>query len=186
MKSFFTALLLAGAAAAAPTFTLTSRDGDDSCMARGGKVSEWTVHDFDYHASYTFTTPSHQNSYGYVNFTLENPALDYRPVCSASSSQLQDFFYGTMVYNCDVPIESDAASFNFSRPSGQLEITQSWSCKEEGGRFEAKGGVTLDLSCETSDYQNPDWQIGQIYSQKLITCEKKTVTAPIEEISAVL
>lgn len=185
MKSFFT-LLLAGSAAAAPALSLTSRDGDDSCMAKGAKLSEWTVHDFDFHASYTFTTPSHQNSWGYANFTLENSALDYRPICSASSSQLNDFFYGTMVYNCDSPVDGDSASFNFSRPSGELSVTQSWSCVEEGGRFEAKGGVTLDLECKTTDYENPEWEMGQIYSQKLITCEKKTATAPIVEISAVL
>lgn len=185
MKGFLATILLAGSAAAAPTLSLIARD-DDSCMAKGAKATEWTIHEFDFHASYTFTNPAHQNSYGYVNFTLENPVLDYRPVCSASSSQLNDFFYGTQIFNCEVPGEHDTATFTFSRPSGELQVNQTWHCLEEGGRFTAKGGVTLDLDCEESFYENPDWQPGQIYSQRLITCEKKTVTAPITEISAVL
>lgn len=187
MQSIFTTLLLAGSALALPTITLSARDDDTSCMARGAKVTEWQVHDFDYHASYIFSTPSHQISQGYVNFTLENPAVDYRPVCSASSGQLSDFFYGTMTYQCDVPINGDSASFTFSRPSGELKLEQTWQCAEEGGRFQAKGGVTLELNCEDTGTQvNPDWEMGQTYSTRTITCDLVTAPAQITEISAVL
>lgn len=104
MQNLLTTLLLIGSAVALPTLSILPREGDsDSCMSRGSKVSGWTVSNFDFHASYTFTTPAHQNSWGYVNFTLENPAVDYKPICSAASSQLQDFYYGTQVYKCEMP-----------------------------------------------------------------------------------
>ncbi|KAK4201149.1 hypothetical protein QBC40DRAFT_339263 [Triangularia verruculosa] len=43
---------------------------------------KWTVHDFDFHASYVFTNPAHQNSWGYmcrpagarVGFKFSRPA----------------------------------------------------------------------------------------------------------------
>lgn len=183
MQSLFNVLLLAGSALALPT----SRTTEPTCTAKSSKVSEWTVQNFDFHASYTFSTPAHQNSWGYVNFTLANPALDYRPVCSASSSQLEDFFYGTMNYDCDIPVNNtDEATFNFSRPSGELQINQTWSCLDEGSRFMAEGGTTLNLNCNETNWQNPDWQEGELYSTRLITCAHVTVPAPIESISAVL
>ncbi|CAM1510818.1 Fc.00g083310.m01.CDS01 [Cosmosporella sp. VM-42] len=186
MQRFLTTLLLAGSAVALPTLSITSRSDNDSCMAKGTKVTAWTIKDFDFHASYTFTNPAHQNSWGYANFTLENPVLDYKPICSASSNQLEDFFYGTQIFECDAPVDGDSATFTFSRPTGELQVNQTWQCLEQGGRFHAKGGVTLDLDCEDTTWKNPEWEEGQIYSQRTITCAKKTVSAPITEISAVL
>lgn len=187
MQNLFTTLLFAASAMALPTLSSIPRDDEpESCMTKGTHVSEWTVSDFDFHASYIFTTPSHQNSWGYVNFTLENPALDYKPVCSASSSQLDIFFYGTQIFTCETPNEHDEATFTFNRASGDLRLNQTWSCLEEGGRVMAKGGVVFDLDCKETKYQNDDWKQGQIYSTRDITCEKVTKEAPIEELSAVL
>ncbi|KAH6610095.1 hypothetical protein Trco_000115 [Trichoderma cornu-damae] len=156
------------------------------CTASSAKVSQWTVEDFDFHASYTFTTPAHQNSWGYVNFTLANPAVGYSPVCSASSNQLSDFFYGNFVYSCDVPVAADKATFTFSRPGSDLRINQTWNCADEGSRFTAQGGVKLNLTCSDTTWQNPAWTPGHIYSLRTVTCGKATVPAPIEEMSAVL
>jgi hypothetical protein len=94
----------------------------------------WTVHGFDYHASYTFTNPAHQNSWGYVNFNLTNNVVPYTAVCAASSSQLADFFYGTLDYSCSLPADAPAGAsvtFRFSRPSGELDITESIICSEQ-------------------------------------------------------
>ncbi|KAH8168577.1 alternaria alternata allergen 1 domain-containing protein [Sarocladium implicatum] len=187
MLSFVTTLLLAGSALAAPS-PEPSYGKQPSCMAAGQKVSSWKVENFDYHASYIFTTPAHQNSWGYANFTLSNPALPYKPVCSAQSSQLSEFFYGDFVYDCKVPEKyaGDEATFTFSRPSGQLNINQTWACPEEGGRFWTEGGVKLKLDCADKTWKNTDWKIGQTYSRRTVTCKKVTVKAPIEKISAVL
>jgi len=71
MLSLLTTLLLAGSALAAPTANANT----NKCTSRSTKVKEWTVHDFDFHSSEVFTTPAHQNSWGYVNFTLSNPVV---------------------------------------------------------------------------------------------------------------
>ncbi|RDA89874.1 hypothetical protein CP533_6653 [Ophiocordyceps camponoti-saundersi (nom. inval.)] len=149
-------------------------------------MSEWTVSDFEYHASYTFSTPAHQIAGGYVNYTLANPVLSYKVSCPASSSQLQDFFYGTQVYMCQSPVGAvDETTFTFSRPSGELKINQTWSCPSEGSRFEARGGVTLNLECQDTKWQNPDWKMGQIYSTHNIDCKPVTVKAPVTEKTGV-
>ena len=84
-----------------------------------------TVHDFDFHASYIFTTPAHQNSWGYVNFNLTAEGAAYTTACSTTSNQLSDFFYGTVAYACtpepDAPYGA-GANFRFSRPSNKLDI----------------------------------------------------------------
>lgn len=88
---------------------------------------QWTIHGFDYHASYIFTTPAHQNSWGYVNFNLTNNLVNYQMSCSAASNQLSDFFYGTLAYACtpsdNAPVGA-GANFKFSRPTGQLDIEE--------------------------------------------------------------
>lgn len=200
--SLATLLLLATSAAlSAPTSLLarqqdatTQADGADpsTCLERSQDMTKWTVEQFDFHSSYIFTTPSHQNSWGYVNFTLSNPALDYKPTCSAQSNQLSDFFYGTVLYECTMPEEAlsrrsvsqEAAAFTFSRPSGELEVAQSWYCPEEGARFVAEGGVKLNLNCKDREWQNPDWEMGQIYSSRTVTCDLVDAEAPVTEIGA--
>ncbi|KAL2131456.1 hypothetical protein VTI74DRAFT_5086 [Chaetomium olivicolor] len=136
---------------------------------------QWTVHGFDYHASYIFSTPSHQNSWGYVNFNITNNVVPYTAVCSAASSQLTDFFYGTVEYTCTLPATAPASAavkFRFSRPSGQLDITESIVCSENKlkGTFVASSSTDLPLTCTETKTENPDWQPGEIYSSRDIKC----------------
>lgn len=103
----------------------------DTCTSQSEGNFSWTIESFDFHASYIFSTPAHQNSWGYVNFNLSNPALNYQAACSAISDQLEDFYYGNLAYNCTFPegIENPgSATFNFSRPFNVLDIMQSWTC----------------------------------------------------------
>ena len=123
---------------------VAARHGDDgpACPTKpphGGKcwkdilALEWTVHGFDYHASYIFSTPAHQNSWGYVNFNLTNNVVPYTAACSASSNQLTDFFYGSVEYACTLPSSAPAGSavaFKFNRPTGQLDIKETIICNE--------------------------------------------------------
>jgi len=158
----------------------------DECTLNSVGNLEWTVHDFRYHASYIFTTPAHQNSWGYVDFMLANPSIKYRARCSAQSSQLQDFFYGDMVYWCSVPVSGDDVSFTFSRPNGELKINQTWHCPGEGSRFEAEGGVTLNLTCTDTQQRNENWKVGEIYSTQEIMCDNVTVQAPMKAVRGVM
>lgn len=185
MQSLISTLLVAGSALALALPTSTNST-NQTCMSKGEKVSAWTVENFDFHASYIFTTPAHQNSWGNVNFVLINPALDYKAVCRASSDQLYDFFYDFSNWDCDVPVDGDTASFSFNRPNGALAINQTWNCLAEGGRFYAHGSTTLDLKCDESTWQNPDWKQGETYSTRNIQCKDVTVQAPVTEMSAVL
>lgn len=184
MKLFNIAVLLAASVSASGL----SKPLDDkqSCMSKGMKIKNWIIHNFDFHASYIFTTPAHQNSQGFVNFTLENPAVDRRHICSSASSQLTDFYYGTQVYTCDTPVEGDIATYTFNRPTGELQVNQTWTCLSEGGYITAQGGVTLKLNCSDSTWKNPKWEEGQIYSQRLVNCSFVTVNATISTIAAAL
>jgi hypothetical protein len=149
-------LLATLASAARPIGARTGGGGDGpGCkprLPRDGKCwkdilgLEWTVHGFDYHASYTFTNPAHQNSWGYVNFNLTNNVVPYTAVCSAASSQLSDFFYGTVDYTCKLPAEAPAGAavkFRFSRPSGQLDITESILCTEKQTTYESPSPLSF-------------------------------------------
>ncbi|KAH7324951.1 hypothetical protein B0I35DRAFT_476152 [Stachybotrys elegans] len=180
MKSFFaTSVLLAGAALAAPTVS------NDSCVAKSSRITDWTIEDFDFHASYIFTTPSHQNSWGYVNFTLKNEVVDYVAQCSAASNWLSDFYYGQVIYSCEVPERAGQTTFTFNRPTGEVQVNQTWSCPDQGVYYMAEGGADLDLDCTEETWENPDWEVGQIYSTRFIACEPVTVSAPIETIRGI-
>ncbi|KAK4152286.1 hypothetical protein C8A00DRAFT_44633 [Chaetomidium leptoderma] len=165
----------------------------DSRPPRDGKCwkdilgLKWTVHGFDYHASYTFTNPAHQNSWGYVNFNLTNNLVPYTAVCAAASSQLSDFFYGTLDYSCTLPAEAPAGAavkFRFSRPSGQLDITESIVCSEKKttGTFVVTGSTDLTLSCTDTTTVTPDWKPGQIYSQRSVECAPVDVTFQASQV----
>jgi hypothetical protein len=123
-------------ALAAPS-GLTPRDDNPGCQDKSFNNFEWSVEDFDYHASYIFTTPAHQNSWGYASFNLTNPALTYKATCSASSNQLSDFFYGTVNYECTVPDPESptGTTFSFNRPSGQLDLNQTWVCSDQDPQY---------------------------------------------------
>ncbi|EFY89625.1 hypothetical protein MAC_04278 [Metarhizium acridum CQMa 102] len=183
MFNLLTSLLLAGAALAAPS-TLDPRAAD-TCTDKSRQTKHWTVKDFDFHASYIFTTPAHQNSWGYVNFTLENPNVAFKPQCSASSGQLSDFFYGNLIYKCTQPVSGVPATFTFSWPQKELKVNQTWTCPQEGSRFYAQGGSKLNLTCADNTWQNPDWKMGQIYSSRTISCNHVNAPVPIQAIQAV-
>lgn len=118
--------------------SLASRDYSGSCSDLSLKGFEWQVDDFDFHASYIFTTPAHQNSWGYASFNLSNPAVpDVVASCSAQSSQLQDFFFGTQIYQCTVNGTAGPApaSFAFNRPTGELDVNQTWVCNDVDPKY---------------------------------------------------
>lgn len=142
MHRFYTsclALATATAVSGTPTPPLLDRAAA-SCTDASLKGFQWTVEDFDYHASYIFSTPAHQNSWGYVDFNLSNPAVpDVLESCSAASSQLEDFFYGTVVYQCALNATSTSAktppTFSFNRITGELDVNQTWTCYDKDPKY---------------------------------------------------
>lgn len=119
--------------------SMLQQNSSSSCTEDSVKRFEWTVEGFDFHASYIFSTPAHQNSWGYVNFNLSNPAVpDILMSCSAQSDQLQDFYYGTQWYQCTANGTSyrpAPATFTFNRPTGELDINQSWTCNDQDPKY---------------------------------------------------
>lgn len=101
---------------------------EPGCSDLSFKSFSWEVRAFDFHASYLFTTPAHQNSWGYASFELYNPATKTSTHCEASSNQLQDFFYGTIQYKCG---ESGSTSFDYNRADNKLRVNQSWVCDDK-------------------------------------------------------
>ena len=101
------------------------------CSDVSWKAMAWTARAFDFHASYIFTTPAHQNSWGYASFELFNPADQSTTHCEAASNQLSDFFYGTVQYKCN----DTRTTFDFSRPANQLRVQQSWVCADRDPKW---------------------------------------------------
>lgn len=129
-------LLLAPLALASP-MGLNAQNRTQSCLSKSPAMVEWELEDFDYHASYIFSTPSHQNSWGYVSFTAFNPVHETRTRCSAQSSQLSDFFYGDVQYTCDneTPANLRDTIFTFNRPTGEVTMEQTWYCHDQAPEF---------------------------------------------------
>lgn len=184
MYAINTLILAAAAAAPALAAPLEPRG---ACST---SFSGWTIHDLTYDASYIFTTPAHQNSWGNVRFNVSNPAIDYQVACSGASSQLQDFFYGQQVYGCTVPEGSGGkATFTFNRASGEVAFNQTWYCREDPqypARFNAGGAATAELDCtDSGTVVNTNWTMGQIYSTRIVACKPVTLPMKADWINAV-
>jgi hypothetical protein len=127
-------LPLLGLTATASPITFFRRDAaaePTGCSDISFKAMSWVARAFDFHASYTFTTPAHQNSWGYASFELFNPATQVSTHCEAASNQLSDFFYGTVAYKCN----DTRTTFDYSRPSNQLRINQTWTCTDRDPQY---------------------------------------------------
>ncbi|RWA06260.1 hypothetical protein EKO27_g8839 [Xylaria grammica] len=187
MQNLIVALTAVLPLAAAAPYGLSQRNSTPGCTSISFGDFAWTIEDFVYHASYVFSTPAHQIASGDVAFNLTHPAFPEEKVsCTAYSTWLTDFFYGNINYDCKVPEGSGSeTSFSFSRPSGELNINQTWTCDDQDPQypitFHGYGTVNLTLDCKETNYQNPDWQIGQIYSTRNIDCAP--VTLPLTPYS---
>lgn len=97
----------------------------------------WVVSGLYYHESHIFSTPAHQNSWGYVAFNMTNSITGTTSQCEAASDQLNDFFYDTQSYDCEDldPATGGGSSFTFNRPGKQLQVEQDWYCVEGANRY---------------------------------------------------
>ncbi|KAJ2980374.1 hypothetical protein NUW58_g6958 [Xylaria curta] len=190
MRHFIRVSLAVLPLATAAPYSLNPRDGKPGCTSLSFGDFSWTIQDFTYNAAYHFTNPAHQVSSGSVKFNLTNPALPETVVCTADSTWLTDFFYGNINYDCKAAAGSTTkTSFAFSRPSGQLNVNQTWTCHDEDPQypvtFRGYGTVNLTLDCKESNYQNPDWHQGETYSLRTITCSPVTLSLKPHDKTAV-
>jgi len=139
MHHLLKAIILAAPALAAPSTPVASRDtpAPDACSDDTSKnFKGWGLTNFEFHADYIFTTPAHQNSWGYVNFNVTSTAtvaVPFTVACSGQSNQLSDFFFGTQIFTCPVPASaggghSGEVSFTFNRANGAVALNQTWTC----------------------------------------------------------
>jgi hypothetical protein len=136
MRNFIGTLAAVLPLAAAAPYGVSQRDSNPGCTSTSFGDFSWTIKSFTYHASYIFTTPAHQVPSGTVSFNLTNPAILGEVTCSAYSDQLTDFFYGNFNYNCNVPSGSSAkTSFAFNRPTGRLDLNQTWTCSDDDPQY---------------------------------------------------
>lgn len=101
----------------------------------------WSLSSLDYHSSIIFSTPAHQIDGGFISFNLSSPfsSTSQDLVCSATSYQLHDFFYGNQWFQCQDPsavgvgedgkrVEGRKAEFQFDRISGRVDVRETWGC----------------------------------------------------------
>jgi len=176
--------------------TRSAADGNATgCTASSLGDFAWSLKGFRFEASFTFTTPAHQNSWGYLDFNVTNPATGVEAICSARSNQLSDFFYATFPYTCKTPNGAGVydydpnTRFDFERAIGQLRFNQTWTCRDQDpeypARFTAYGMADLSLDCNETMYRNPNWTMGQIYSSRQIKCLPVTLDISPYEMEAV-
>ncbi|KAK0666864.1 hypothetical protein QBC41DRAFT_325062 [Cercophora samala] len=181
--------LILTSTSASPISTRQTNSDGSSCSDTSFNNFQWQASNFDFHATYTFSTPAHQNSWGYASFDLLNPADQSTVSCSATSSQLNDFFYGWTQYSCNDTLRGGSTKFDFNRPTSELRVEQSWTCRDQDPQypvtFTAKGSANLTLGCSEDFYQNANWTMGEIYSRRTVTCGKVDAVVVPYEISAI-
>ncbi|CAK7210379.1 hypothetical protein SBRCBS47491_000760 [Sporothrix bragantina] len=158
---------------------VTARDNNPGCTADSFGDFDWTISDIVYNTSIVFSTPAHQIPSGIVQFNLTNPALTYTADCKAYSTQLSGFFYGDIIYKCTEPSNSTATTFTFNAGTSLLNVNQTWTCSDEDAEypdtFTYAGAVNLTMDCTKTSYQNPDWEMGQIYLANTSSCTQEDV-----------
>ncbi|KAF2263086.1 hypothetical protein CC78DRAFT_534352 [Lojkania enalia] len=137
-----------------------------------------TLSDINYSSNKIYSTPAHLATYGgYIDFNVSNsnPAVSYVAHCSARGLHLNDFFYGELVYNCEVPdgVQS-VTNFTYSTPGYRFTVNQTWV--EDGKTYLAMGAGKADLNCERTEWTNDDWEMGQIYYTENVECETGSLT----------
>lgn len=118
-------------------------DNNTGCSDTSFGGFKWGISDFVFNSSIIFTTPAHQNSWGYVNFDVLNPAVSADDgagasfaVCSAASNRLSQFFYGDQQYSCTSgSVDRRSTTFDFNLSSGMLRLNESWVCSDVDPQF---------------------------------------------------
>ncbi|KAK3497431.1 uncharacterized protein B0T23DRAFT_402558 [Neurospora hispaniola] len=159
---------------------------------------QWTVSDFHYSSSLTYTTPSHRINGATVRFNLTSNALPKLNVyCDAYSSDFSDSFYGQRVYDCTTVVNSTLGAsvgekeggvlaeggrsqtqFRYWKSSQSVEVRQTWECDDLEGPgnmaiFSANGTSAAQTpNCTFEEHQTPpsEWKNGDTYYWNVQAC----------------
>ncbi|KYK59469.1 hypothetical protein DCS_00599 [Drechmeria coniospora] len=192
MNFILAAFLVAVSAIASPSKAVHPRHFIH-CYDGTKKEHWWTISNFDYRLSDTFSSPDAHTAFGSINFTLTHPGIDYEAQCSAQfseesavagSSDTTDFIDGNIRHACNVPggIHGDTVKFSYSSSNSMLRIDHFWNCGGTRTWYEAVGLVKL--SCEKSYEHDPEWTpaSNKSYSSHHITCAHAKTTAPVVRV----
>ncbi|KAK3488513.1 hypothetical protein B0T13DRAFT_98020 [Neurospora crassa] len=183
--------------------TASSFSTDDNLPAGCTNTSlhgfQWTVSDFHYSSSLTYTTPSHRISGATVRFNLTSNALpELNVYCDAYSSDFSDPFYGQRVYDCTTVVNSTLGAsvggkrgrvlaeggqsrtqFRYWKSSQSVEVRQTWECDDLEGPaanmaiFSANGTSAAQTpNCTFEEHQTPpaEWKNGDTYYWNVQAC----------------
>ncbi|KAF2263557.1 hypothetical protein CC78DRAFT_533832 [Lojkania enalia] len=166
--------LLPAFAAAAPACGAPQpppQPGSPSC---GSTHPKWTLSPIDLSSYYTYTSPSASGpKLGTISFTFANDQVDYVAECSGSSVNPQGIFYGFETFECATEggEEWKKTSFSYDTASGVIAVNSTWMCPGGDVVYTTSGSGKPDLECETSVWNNPDWEAGELYSNTTMVCE---------------
>ncbi|KAK3685327.1 hypothetical protein B0T22DRAFT_529356 [Podospora appendiculata] len=167
------------------------------CTAASFGDFSWAVQHFDFHARYTFTSPSHQGiARAYVDFNISNPGDTTGAPASRCSGASDSGFSGDT--DTTYPCASTAAAaradrvktaFAFDRARGLLRFNQSWVCSDQDPQypiiFTGYGAVNLTLDCTNETWHNANWTLGQVYSDRVVRCKPVDVAVKPFELTAI-
>jgi hypothetical protein len=126
-----TVLLFAYTALAAPQAYPTQPPAE-TCGRRSPQAKSLQLTNFYLHSREEFTTPSHQNSYGYLSFEVHNPILDYVIQCDTMSTTLPEFYSAGREWTCYAPPGiGGSVTFSYDRSTGKLDLIQKWVCYDD-------------------------------------------------------
>ena len=106
---------------------------------------QWTIHDFHFSSSLTYSTPSHRINGATVKFNLTSNALpELNVYCDAYSTDYSDPFYGQRVYDCLTVVNSTSGGevkwkegfktqFRYWKSTQAVEVRQTWECDDVEG-----------------------------------------------------
>ncbi|KAF2196987.1 hypothetical protein GQ43DRAFT_356358, partial [Delitschia confertaspora ATCC 74209] len=128
----------------------------------------FTLSEITYHSNMIYSTPAHLAVYGGdISFNLTNSAVQPKTVshCTARGMHLQDMFYGEIVYQC-----GDNTNFTYARPLNTFVINQTWT-DDSRKTYLGQATGSVELECETTNWQNTNWTMGQFYYTTDTTCQ---------------
>ncbi|KAK4174504.1 hypothetical protein QBC36DRAFT_357133 [Triangularia setosa] len=182
---------------------------DRTCSGVSLSVFNWTAKAFHYHSLISLSGASTSNIQsagdGYLSFNLSNPALgpSFDQLCTATSTQLDQFFYLDKWFTClytptssssshlnPILARTSAASFRFDKVSGRFEVKQDWECDDGPDpnypttSFSGAGGVNIALDCKVDVWQNQNWGSEMLYLNQTVECGVLDVAVGLDSLEA--
>ncbi|KAF2006313.1 hypothetical protein P154DRAFT_559397 [Amniculicola lignicola CBS 123094] len=145
----------------------------------GSLHAKWTLSPISLSSYYTYTSPSASGpKLGSIDFVFKNDQVDYSSTCKGSSANPQGIFYGSTWFDCETQGGNQGwkkTSFAYDTATSVVNVTSTWSCPGGDVVYTTYANGKADLKCETSVWENDDWQAGELYSNTTTTCALGTL-----------